>query len=162
MPRCNLMFITLPHQPRLLTQKLLSCHRYQTTEIVQPSKHHLINSITHAASMQKARTASSFFHSPSSQHTTPSQRRPPLFPFNGLSPFPLLQNTQTNTLGSHSSFNPTQPMCNHLKQASHCTMSVSASSTKPSHTHLVLSLLLLLHSVDGVVVVVGEPLKELE
>jgi hypothetical protein len=101
-------------------------------------------------------------------NTLPSNHPPhrlltaPLF-FNGESPTLLpLQNTQTKTLGNHSFFSPTQPMCSHLRQASHCTMSVFSSSTKPSQIQRVLSLLLLLHSVEGVVVVVGEPLKELE
>jgi hypothetical protein len=96
----------------------------------------------------------------------------PLLFFNGESPaLPLIalptpyvpvQNTQTKTLGNHSSLNPTHPRCNHLLQASHCTIGLPSSSTSPSQTQRVLSFDRVLHSVDGVVVVDGEWLKVFE
>ena len=96
----------------------------------------------------------------------------PIIPFNSPPPPPIplplitlptpsvpVQNTQTKTFGSHSSLNPTQPRCNHLLQASHCTIGLPSSI--PSQTQRVLSFDRVLHSVDGVVVVDGEWLKEL-
>jgi hypothetical protein len=73
-----------------------------------------------------------------------------------------VQKTQTYTGGKLAVFNPTQITCSQFLQDSHWTIGWPSSCRL--QTQRVLSLEMLLRSVDGVVrpSVLGEPLKELE
>jgi hypothetical protein len=81
--------------------------------------------------------------------------RPPLA--TGVVP---VQKTHTYTGGRFCGTTPTQPICSHLLHDSHCTIGLLSSSTTPLQMQRVLSLDVLLLSVECVVV--GEPLNELE